>query len=278
MTDAAAGDAASPSCDPTVEFGAPQPVAGMFDPVLVHGPPRLSSDELAIYFSTGQPGASTDLYTATRAATGVSFDKPQLLAVVNSAAADNNPVVRRDDKTQVETLWFESNRDPSRGYDVYFATRVSASVSFTAATPAAVNGAGTTDDVQPFVTADGQELWFASIRRGGTAARDLWHATVGADGFKDPVLAASLSSDTTHDQVPVLSADRRTIYFTRDGDIWTSHRVAVPDDFPPPTRLTGLLNTTAVEYPGWISADDCRLYGVSDGQIFVATRPFRAAP
>jgi hypothetical protein len=40
-----------------------------------------------------------------------------------------------------------------------------------------VNSAAVTDyDGQPFVTADGQELWFSSSRAGGLGAEDIYRA------------------------------------------------------------------------------------------------------
>ena len=82
----------------------------------------------------------------------------------------------------------------------------------------------------------------------------------------------------------MLSADRLTIYFAsnrstagaRGGfDIWTSHRSSVNDGFPAPTSVAEL-DTADDEYSGWLSSDNCRLYGRRDHagtiEIFVATR------
>jgi hypothetical protein len=58
-------------------------------------------------------------------------------------------------------------------------------------------------------------------------------------------------------------------------DIWTSHRNVVDDGFPPPTPVDEL-NTASSDYVGWLSADNCRIYGVSNAEgpnhFFIATR------
>ncbi|WP_410967235.1 TolB family protein, partial [Salmonella sp. SAL4436] len=82
-------------------------------------------------------------------------------------------------------------------------------------------------DIAPFLTADGEELWFASDRADTRGSLDLFRATRTDSGFARLVHERGVSSGE-RDSAPVLSADRRTIYFfsTRDGgsDVWTARR------------------------------------------------------
>jgi hypothetical protein len=97
-----------------------------------------------------------------------------------------------------------------------------------------------------------------------------------------PVPELNSSSD---EWFPTLSNDKLTVYFgstrivagTKGAfDIWTSHRTNVNDSFPPP-RLVDELNTAGEDRATWISADNCRMYGTSNGsatalRLSVATR------
>ena len=64
------------------------------------------------------------------------------------------------------------------------------------------------NSTEPYLSADQTEIWFSSNRNGQS---DIFHATTIDGGFvedKSPVI------DTTADErAPVISADRRTLYF-----------------------------------------------------------------
>lgn len=134
-------------------------------------------------------------------------------------------------------------------------------------------------DAQPFVTADGSELWFGSSRTPTMGGYDLWRAPRSGAGFGTPVRVAELGS-SAHDWFPTPSADRLTIYIssnrtgpgTRGGfDVWRARRTTVNDGFAAPT-LVEELSTAGDDRATWLSADGCRMYGGVNGDIFVATR------
>ena len=272
-------DAAAPLlCDPGAKFGPPMPIPGLeaIDAI----PARLSPDELTLYSSSSQ--ANSDIWVAHRSTRTGAFGPPTFLTAENSASSDGNEAVSSDGLT----LWFQSNRVANQGYHLYVATRASTLVEFgTPGLAATVNAADPTqNDGQPFVTADGSELWFSSDRTGGLGSADIWVAKWTGNGFGPPTPVPELNS-SVEDWFPTLSADRLTIYFgsLRTGpgtkgsfDIWTSHRSTVNDGFPAPT-LVDELNTSSAETPTFLSADNCRLYGGllnSSGafRLFVATR------
>ncbi len=272
---------ASTICNPTGTFDAPVVVTNYASTTDTEQTSRLSPDELTMYISGRWNGATTThIYSVTRAATSDNFSAPPTeLAIVNSTANDWDPTISSDGKT----LMFGSQRNANDGNDLFIATRTSTAADF--GTPALIaNGNSLTDDdTQPFLTADGQELWFASNRSGTAGAHDIYRSVAAAGSFGTPVRVAEVSS-AGDEFLPVLSADKLTIYFattstgpgTKGGfDIWTAHRATATDPFASPSVVTEL-NSAGNDAPGWLSSDNCRLYFWSDtagsSDLYVATR------
>lgn len=266
---------ASRVCDPREQFGPPVTLSGLEE--IEGSNPRLSVDELTVYFHT----SSGELRSAHRAARTDAFEAPQPLPTQSSGILDYDPAVSPDGLA----LWHSSHRAPDEGQHLYVSTRMSTLTEFGAPQLAErVNSPTKADrDVQPFLTADGQELWFASNRTGAMGGEDLWRAVWTGSGFATPVHVSELSSPEG-DNMPALSADRLTIYFSSPrpvagargaSDIWVSHRETVEARFPAP-MLVDELNSAGSDIAGWISADHCRIYGSSDisgtRRLFVATR------
>jgi len=269
--DAPAADAsidAAAACDPRANFGTPMPLAGFATGGTEYAP-RLSPDELTLYTSgpLGDGSTRSDLYVATRASVETAFGHPTRLTT-SSEADDYNPTVSSDGLT----LFFDSTRGggPRR---LYVAARSTTLGEFGSASLLAGVGSAVAEDadIQPFVSADGVELWFSSSRTGGRGATDLWRALRSGAGFGAPEAIVGLSSSVA-DELPLVSADRLTVYFgsNRGGDgttggfdIWTARRTTVDDGFPSPTPLAHV-NTAGNDFPTWLSPDGCRLYIITD--------------
>jgi hypothetical protein len=278
--DAGPGDTAAPrTCDPSAKFAAPVPITQLAMAGVFEYPPRLSTDERTIYF-TGKATADSNLFAAQRASLTEPFGAPALLSMANSTADDQYASISADDLV----LAFESNRTANAGYHLYLASRATAAAEFASSTLATVNASDISkNDVQPFLTADGKELWFASTRDGGAGDFDIWRAPRTGNQFGAAVAVSELNSATV-EWLPTLSADRLTVYFASDRavagvsggqDIWRARRSTVDDGFGTPTPVAEL-NSSADDLPGWLSADNCRLYLGSNilgnGNIYVATR------
>ncbi len=267
------------ACNPTKAFGAPQLIGGLA-PSTWTACPRLSPDELTIYFE-GMGGAltdagHTDLYTATRSTTSVTFGIPQLIGV-NTNNGEYNASVTSDGLTLFFTTWTPSAH-------VWFATRMSTLAGFTGGSElAGVASSNTSDnDAFPFVTADSAELWFSSSRSGGMGMFDIYDAPQSGMTYANPVAQSTLNS-SGNDNFPALSADRLTIYISSDRtggmgglDIYRSMRASTADPFPTPT-LVPELNSASDDLVGWISPDNCRAYMSStrnggNWQTYIATR------
>jgi len=276
-------DAANATCDPAGKFDAPAPLAG-FMSAADETSVSLSPDERTVYLSSNDPATTTgahDVYIAQRASIADPFTGLMPLAAVNSPPAgpggleDYDSTVSADGKT----LILSSNRKPGEGYHLYVATRSTTLAAFS--TPAPLLGVASPNvadnDVQPSLTADGQELWFTSNRNGNY---DLFHASIVNGSFTNLMPALELNS-SADEFMAALSGDRLTIYFSskRGGtsdDIWTAHRSSTTDGFGAPAPVDEL-NTSGSELSDWLSPDNCRLYmrassANGDADIYVATR------
>src|SRR5262245_35691044 len=108
-------DATSP-CDPVARFGAPVPIAGLARPDRRERFPRLSSDELELYFSSAPAtGGDEDLYVVRRTSRLAPFGEPAALTTLNSGGNDGSPSIAGDGLT----LWFSSDRVPGQGWDIH---------------------------------------------------------------------------------------------------------------------------------------------------------------
>jgi hypothetical protein len=285
--DASPGDDAAidatPRCDAMAKFGAPTLVTVLGRNGISAGGFRLSSDELSLYFFGSVAGGDNNLYVASRPAVGAAFQNPTLLTLPNSTSNDFDPATSADDRT----LWFASTRVTGEGERLYIATRSSPQVEFGQPGRAATVNASdvSKNDFQPFLSADGAELWFVSSRPSTVSAdgSNLWHASSTGAAFAPPVEATVLNS-AANDRRPVLSADRLTIYWSSDRaevgakggfDIWTAHRNAVGDRFSQ-LQLVDEVNKTTNDNVSTLSADQCRLYLYSDAsgtnEVLVAVR------
>lgn len=252
-------DAAPPVCDPARPFGAPTLLPGL-DTSAFFAVPRLSPDELSMYFTTvvvADGAQQADLMRAVRASRGAPFGTATPLTTLNTPRSDNDPMLASD----LRSLWFSSTRSGTS--ELYVARRASAAEELGA--PNVVVGlSGPWPNSHPYYRPAGPELWFTSDRSdsGGT---DIYLAPL-QDGSFGPATLVSELSTPSFEAHPQLSEDglRMLLASNRAGgsggfDLWVASRSATTEKFRPATPLAGV-NTTADEYAGWMSPDGCRLY------------------
>lgn len=120
-----------------------------------------------VYFQSRRTG-NGDLYLSRR--TGTTFTAPTLISDVSTAAEEGDPVVTPDGLA----IYFRSNRTaPLGGFNIYVATRASATGTFGAAT-LVPNLNSATDDGPSWISADGCRLYMSSDRAG---TNDIYVAT-----------------------------------------------------------------------------------------------------
>lgn len=265
-------------CDLGKPFGAPVLMPGL-DANAFLATPRLSQDELTIYF-TGreEDGGRSELAKAERSTRTAPFGAVVFMTAQSSLENDNDPSVALDHLS----LWFHSNRTGNA--ELWFSTR--AKVTDPWGAPALVpNVNALTAEAHAYYRAgNGGELWFVS-QRGTEPTYDVYIAKRQGVGFAEPVLVPELSS-TAEDWQPAPSEDGLRVLFAsnRDGgaggfDLWTAERTNVTAAFGVPKPIAEI-NSDAQDFAGWMSADGCRVYFSSsrdtvDGRhrLWFAERP-----
>jgi hypothetical protein len=280
-------DADAVQCDLSKPFGTPTQLPGHVNDLAYNASPRVLPDELTIYFESNRVIGSAggfDLWTATRTSRDASFDTPLLVPGVNTPSNEYDPMPSAD---QLSIL-FASDVDGGLS-DILGGTRSSTTSPFSSIS--AIPGIApstSANNQQPFLRADGQELWFASDRSGGIGKFDIYRAPAGSGSFANAAAVVALNSPED-EWLPYLSRDGLTVFFssTRPGptahgglDIWTAHRATMSSPFSAPTNIAEL-NTNNDETLGSVSPDGCRIYfargldamGPGPLYIYVAERP-----
>jgi hypothetical protein len=216
--------------------------------------PTLGGKQL-FFFSYRAGGAgSSDIWQSTQA--GGAFGTPVRVAELDTPGSETAMTLTDD------ALDIVFGRDG----DLYEATRPSAGGMFGAATALAINS--TTADGDPFLSADGLRLVFASSRIGPDQhGLDLFETTRPARTaeFAMPVELHELNSDND-DSSPTLSADGLEIFFasrrpsvTSPADIYTARRPAIDQPFGAPVVVPELSSTRDDVLPR-LSRDGATIY------------------
>jgi hypothetical protein len=267
-------DSPQNACDLGAPFGVPVPIAGAINTAAKEGGPRLTADELTMYFSRAVAGATSSLFIAHRSSATAPFDTATPLTALDESFDEYDPT------TSTELAIFFTAVDRASSCDIWGATRASAADSFGA--PGAVGAVNSGASEQtPFLTADSAALWFASNRPGGPGNYDLYRAAATGASFDSPALVAELST-SSNEFTPTLAPDRLVVFFSSDRpgglggeDIWTASRGSVNDAFSGVAAVSPV-NSGSDDFPGWLSADGCRLYMSSlrsgNEDIYVAVR------
>ena len=182
------------------------------------------------------------------------------------------------------TVLFASDRAGGRGQrDLWIASRASHAAFW--GTPVHLSGPVNTAAIEddPFLSADGLELYFDSNRPGGSGGRDLWIATrpSTAAEFGAPENLGPAINSSSFEGTGCLSRDGRTLLFasSRNGsDLWMSTRPARGQPWTAATNLGAPVNSTEYETTPFLSADGRTLFFMSDrhrpgsGSLWVSRR------
>jgi hypothetical protein len=254
-TDAATG----PRCDPGQAFSDPvllTTTPGSINTGVEEGWPRVSRDDRTLYFvraATRDGGRllGGEVLYMTREASEDLFDEESVTAESTFISGNNNdaPVLSPDGTR----LYYSNGSD-----------RIFVSVrDDTGPFPYPGGAIEFTDedrDLHPYLVGD-DTIYFASSRGSDIDDLQLFRSVRTGGNFAVPVAMFIEASSPGQQLAPVVSSDKRVVFFSADGTIYRAVReeggtfgTAVPAD-----DLNG-----GITYTGSLSRDDCVLYMHSD--------------
>lgn len=225
--------------------------------------PFLTADEKTIFFFSDRTGnLSGDVYKATRTTTTGDFGTVAKFTAASTTGAESKMSMTDDG------LYFvvASNLDGMSGsVDILDATRASTGDNFSqlGRTYTALDCTGA-DELDPFVSADGRELYIAQTINGFQRIVRATRQTRSQE-FSAVSIVTELDSGMG-DADPTLSADGRVILFSsnRTGDagssnLWYATRAGNSGPFSEPKPVPDA-NSDDQDGDPWLSHDGCRLY------------------
>jgi len=125
-----------------------------------------------------------------------------------------------------------------------------------------------TDDSQPYLSADGQTMYFVSNRNGGVGGKDIWYSKKAGSTWGEPVNAGPKINTEFDDLYPTVGKDDNSLYFSSNGhkglgglDVWKVE--GKEGSFSDPVNMGYPINT---------SFDDFALYWlVPDSTGFISS-------
>ncbi|MCD6288400.1 MAG: PD40 domain-containing protein, partial [Candidatus Hydrogenedentes bacterium] len=163
-----------------------------------------SQDDKTMYFSSIRPGVlgGSDIFVCEKK-NGKWVNPKNLGAPVNTAAMESEPFISRDGKT----LYFASSRKGGKGKaDIYVSRKNGDTWTQPVNIGSPVNSSE--DDTQPFVTEDGQELYFQAMNRKGVPGPAIFRSIRQGDAWGEPELVVSGFVGE-----PTLTSDKKYLYF-----------------------------------------------------------------
>jgi len=208
-------------------FGPPASLGAAINSSEDEGAPSISADGLELFFDRAPAGR---IYVATRPSITAAFGRPQPVDLGRAGCCDGFPDVSADGRD----LYFCSDRPGGLGGDdVWVASRQAAGSPFRAPVNLGPTVNGAANDCEPNISSDGNTLFLASDRKGGSGGYDIWLSTRGSRSkpFGEPANAGRAVNSGFSDERPDIAADGATLYLMsdrRDGlgsfDLWRASR------------------------------------------------------
>lgn len=269
-------------CDITKDFAAPVPLTSL-NTAEDDGAARLSEDELTVYVNAvrSADGPSYDIFYAERPDLTDSFGPLKRFPSVDNSIDTANDEYAPNVSDNGLVLIFERKNLATSNSDIYTATRTSKQAPF--GPVSSVANLNTADyEANVFIRGDTRELWH--VRKDPTI--DIFLATLTPGTGYVITKPANINSPDA-DNSPVITKNGLALYFQSarpiaagrtDTNVWVATRSSPMAPFNAPVVVANV-NSTDNEYPGFISADGCRLYissrrpGLGGEDMYVAIRP-----
>ncbi len=253
--------------------------------------PHLSSDGLALYFSSNRPESLglEDLWVSTRPNRHAPWGPAANLGpAINTAANERSPALSRNRRL----LFFATDRAGGLGgFDIWVSWRPDPADDLGWQAPVNLGSGINTPatDAGPSFLERGPgpipQLFLASARPGGVGGLDLYVGSVPGGWAGPPALVAELSSPQP-DLTPAVRRDGLEIIFAsgRPGglgnfDLWQAFRKSIDAPWSAPTPLGAEVNTEFLEVFPSLSSDartlvfqSARPGGFGGSDIYVSTR------
>ncbi len=234
--------------------------------------PRLSADGLTLLFSSRRPGGqgSFDLWMTTRLSQRDPWATPTNLGpAINTEGMEIQSSLSVDELT----LIFASSREGGQGRrDLWVSTRPTKQAEWSEPSNLGPPISSDRDDRDPCLSPDGLILHFASDRDG---LSDLWvsRRSSVSDPWSQPVSLGMTINSRFQEKYPAISADDRTLLFTRwyhpqKSEIWMSTRSSPKAPWPSPV----LLDHLGIARSSTLSSDGRSLIYASQGDLFMSRR------
>ena len=269
------------------DWGNPQPLTGINDPVAADGCPIEAPDGASVFIASTRGGGTNHIWMAPLSADGQVSGAPEKLpAPVNSDAQEFCPTPLRG-----KALLFVSTRGGTDAYgnvacgagDIYLTRRSPATGAWSeprnlGCAPNGPNGPGTEYGPSLVETSAGVQLYFSTGGAMGSGTQDIKMSRRMADGsFGAPQPVAELNTGND-DAMPNVRKDGLEVVFTSSRpngagsfDIWTSTRASVSDPWSPPVNVLAV-NSAGSETRPSLSWNAERLYLGRSGDIQVSHR------
>jgi len=240
-----------------------------------------SADGLEMYISSNRPGGfgDWDLWVLKRASTDGAWGPPENVgSSINSSKEDSVASISTDGLT----IYFNSDRSGGYGgHDIYMATRPTKNSPWgqTVNLGPTINSAA--NDVWPWISPDGLELYLGAIRGGGYGSTDIYvarRATVNDTWGKPVNLGPAVNSpygenwfSLSPDGLLLLFCDNPAATLRPGGygsvNTWMSRRATLSDPWQAPVNLGPTINTPGGAGMARIAPDGSMLYfrAVHDG-------------
>ncbi len=228
--------------------------------------PFISADNNTIYFSSYRSkGQQPSIYRATRSASG-EWGEPQLYSELPGKEGLSSLTISADGRTAIIQSCNRADGIYST-CDIYTCDIEGSEIKNIRPLNNQVNSEWW--EGQPYLSADGQLLFFASDRKGGHGSSDIYMCSRNASG--DWGAPVDLNFNTGANELsPLIAADNQTLYFASDMsggqggfDIYVTYRKG-DNEWTQPKNLGPAVNTPSNELFFYIPPKENAVYVSSD--------------
>jgi hypothetical protein len=230
--------------------------------------PHPSSNNLWLYYSANGKG-KFDIMVSSRRSPNARWGKGQILEGYVQTEADDRSVFVTTEYRFPQFLYYATKKDKNaKNFDIYVAVKQNPGADKVFAEPTPVQVVCTeADEMHPWLSADGKELYFSRKTKEGWRVFVARRASAaGPQGFGEPMLLEDLPPDFHH---VTLMPDGKTMYLQGPLDkgrwgLFAATRAGKSWNKPEPLEaLNDAAAPTGDRSPA-LSRDGSRLYFASD--------------